>query len=829
MKQSKVLSPAARQSTLGVSLALLLVSPVAAEIKVQVNGNPVQFAGTQPAQISGRIFIPLRAVVESLGAEIKWEPSTQTVRGQKGEQEFSLQIGSRDATVNGKAVRLDVPAQLISGATMVPLRFVAEALGAEVEWNAAQQMVLVNAADGAVPAAGDRISGEVVSVQATGVRKTITVRANGVRQTYELTQDTVILRGEVGKRGAQVELDELQPGDQVKLRVNADRGTADLVDASFPTPKPVPGGVVGDVIGEIVAIENLGNRRSVTVRTPTGRTTYDVPVDALISRNREGRITRGDLEDVQVGDRVKLSLDRAGRFARSIEAGDIAPAGGNPGGDPVRPGTRVTGTIVAIRAEANPPVLVVRNGNSRVAYEISPDSVIFRSIGTGRGTRSTLDDLVPGDQVTVRVDRTGTMAEVVEAKGVADVVDNLPQPAADLRINAFSHDAQDVLRSGSTVRVTLTGTPGAIATFDVGSVAKGVAMREDVQRPGRYTGSYLIPKGTTAKEVPILAQLRTGNKVSQLIQAATELTIDSEAPQVSGLAPADKGETSNQQPDIYVEISDGAGSGIDMESVKLTVRDKDVSDLVKVTPRFLLYTPRAGLTPGAVPVTLTLRDKAGNETTTNWNFTVRPASQVLQSVTHDGDHALRAGDVLTVTVKAATRGRGTFSIGDQVRNVPLEETTVAGTYRGRYTVKEGDQLVKAPITVDFTSREGDRVRSEATAPVNVLTRKLAAPTITSPLRRFALGEELVVEGTAPAGTKVKVEVTFTGRAFGALPVKGTFGSQEVVADRTGRWVSAPFRSTLPLGVRRPELTLTASSSDVSGEQSEPAVITIPTR
>src|SRR5262245_51309854 len=100
----------------GVPLSLvaclaLAALPAAAGIGVNVNGKPVAFSGTQPVEIGGSVLIPLRAVVESLGAEIKWEAATQTVRGKKGSREFELRIGSRDATVGGQPKTLNTPAQ----------------------------------------------------------------------------------------------------------------------------------------------------------------------------------------------------------------------------------------------------------------------------------------------------------------------------------------------------------------------------------------------------------------------------------------------------------------------------------------------------------------------------------------------------------------------------------------------------------------------------------------------------------------------------------------------------------------------------------------------
>src|ERR1051326_7591221 len=95
-------------------------------INVIVNGQPVAFNGARPAMIGGRVLVPLRGVMEQLGAYVQWDAATRSVMANKSGTDLTLRIGDRNATVNGQNVTLDVPAQIISGSTMVPLRFVGE-------------------------------------------------------------------------------------------------------------------------------------------------------------------------------------------------------------------------------------------------------------------------------------------------------------------------------------------------------------------------------------------------------------------------------------------------------------------------------------------------------------------------------------------------------------------------------------------------------------------------------------------------------------------------------------------------------------------------------
>src|SRR5258707_13236581 len=88
------------------------------DIIVKVNGDPVNFEGTQPRQYSGRILVPLRGVLEKMGATVDWLASEQTVVAARNNMEINLPIGSHFATVNGRRVALDVPAMTIAGSTM---------------------------------------------------------------------------------------------------------------------------------------------------------------------------------------------------------------------------------------------------------------------------------------------------------------------------------------------------------------------------------------------------------------------------------------------------------------------------------------------------------------------------------------------------------------------------------------------------------------------------------------------------------------------------------------------------------------------------------------
>lgn len=97
----------------------------------------------EPVVREGRTLVPLRALAEALGAEVAWDAATQTVTFTKGGNTVSLQIGSQQVLLNGQEVTIDVPAALLNSRTFVPLRAVAELLETQVDYDAEAGTVIV--------------------------------------------------------------------------------------------------------------------------------------------------------------------------------------------------------------------------------------------------------------------------------------------------------------------------------------------------------------------------------------------------------------------------------------------------------------------------------------------------------------------------------------------------------------------------------------------------------------------------------------------------------------------------------------------------------------
>lgn len=143
---------------LGFSVALAV--NVAANVGVSVNGTAIEFTGQQPIIQSGSTLVPARGVFEEMGFAVGWNAATNTVTITNSEFTVIVTVGQQNLSVNGQNVQLDVPAQNIGGSTMLPLRAISEAVGADISWNAAAQHAGINFS--ATPASTSQQQGSII-------------------------------------------------------------------------------------------------------------------------------------------------------------------------------------------------------------------------------------------------------------------------------------------------------------------------------------------------------------------------------------------------------------------------------------------------------------------------------------------------------------------------------------------------------------------------------------------------------------------------------------------------------------------------------------------
>ena len=116
------------------------------DIKVVID-NQNQSYDQMPVIVSDRTLVPLRGIFEALGANVDWQDETKTIIGSKGDKTIVLQVGNTTASMNNNKVTLDVPPTIINSRTMVPVRFVSEALGANVDWVADTRTVVIKSSE----------------------------------------------------------------------------------------------------------------------------------------------------------------------------------------------------------------------------------------------------------------------------------------------------------------------------------------------------------------------------------------------------------------------------------------------------------------------------------------------------------------------------------------------------------------------------------------------------------------------------------------------------------------------------------------------------------
>ncbi|MDO4481709.1 MAG: copper amine oxidase N-terminal domain-containing protein [Bacillota bacterium] len=114
------------------------------EYSVMFNGQKLVF-DQDPVNVNDRVLVPMRGIFEAYGAEVDWDPDSRVVIAVSGDTEIELAIDSKISYINGKKHILDSPAIIVGDRTMVPVRFVSEALDAKVDWDEDTYTVIISA------------------------------------------------------------------------------------------------------------------------------------------------------------------------------------------------------------------------------------------------------------------------------------------------------------------------------------------------------------------------------------------------------------------------------------------------------------------------------------------------------------------------------------------------------------------------------------------------------------------------------------------------------------------------------------------------------------
>lgn len=123
-----------------------LIMPKMNVVTVRVNGEDITFEDPEalPKIMNNRTMLAARAFYEKIGAKVDWNGKARTVTVSKDKDKIVLTIGSNKALVNGKEVALDSAATIVNDKTYIPVRFVSEAFGYKVKYDANEGMPIVD-------------------------------------------------------------------------------------------------------------------------------------------------------------------------------------------------------------------------------------------------------------------------------------------------------------------------------------------------------------------------------------------------------------------------------------------------------------------------------------------------------------------------------------------------------------------------------------------------------------------------------------------------------------------------------------------------------------
>lgn len=126
-----------------LTFLMFLTSVVyASDISVIIDNEEVSF-DVEPILENGRVMVPIRAVFESLGAEVTWDNDAQTATAVKEDIKVDITLGDDALFVNGEGRPMDVPSKEVGGRILIPVRFAAEAFGCRVKWDNASSTVII--------------------------------------------------------------------------------------------------------------------------------------------------------------------------------------------------------------------------------------------------------------------------------------------------------------------------------------------------------------------------------------------------------------------------------------------------------------------------------------------------------------------------------------------------------------------------------------------------------------------------------------------------------------------------------------------------------------
>jgi hypothetical protein len=214
----------------------------------------VDFPDAQPVMVNNRVMVPLRGVFEKMNASVEYDQVSHTVTAQHGGDNIRLTLGSKVAAINGSDLAIEVAPYTRNGSTMVPLRFIGEAMKADIEWvDATQSVDIVTASKLAPPMdmpgfnTMRMVSGTVVPFRLDQV---LSSKTSKVGDPFKATLDT----------NGQTDYQSLPSGTQIEGHVDVVKPLADntpgVLGLTFDWIR-LPDGQSYRLYGTMTGLENI--------------------------------------------------------------------------------------------------------------------------------------------------------------------------------------------------------------------------------------------------------------------------------------------------------------------------------------------------------------------------------------------------------------------------------------------------------------------------------------------------------------------------------------------------------------------------------------------
>jgi len=127
-------------TTAGIATLAAVISSLSHPVDMRLDGRTMA-SDVPPVTTAKGTYVPLRVVAESLGADTNYDPKTGTIELVRDNNTLRLRVGDRNATLNGKKMTLKSAPFSVHGRTLVPLTTIARAFNTKVHYDAAHAVV----------------------------------------------------------------------------------------------------------------------------------------------------------------------------------------------------------------------------------------------------------------------------------------------------------------------------------------------------------------------------------------------------------------------------------------------------------------------------------------------------------------------------------------------------------------------------------------------------------------------------------------------------------------------------------------------------------------